>query len=654
MTQLVAVVMQEHLEELTRILLKEGVLHFISIREVHSGGGTESLSPKISRVRLAEVRKRVEYLMDLGDLQPPRGKDIDPEQFDLTDPDKLDKEINPMTEKVELIRNKQKDLQQEILKLQEIHRQIELIDNLQDYVTQSSSSSYLKVRAGTLEEEKRSSLNHLLFGMPSVLMSPRPEEDLNLLITLRKDEEKVTEALKAVSWKEMPISLLESEDHSDLQKGIEEQIFSLREQQNELKEQVEGYLKDKESQLMEYWKNIRGSQLFYQIQERFSKTSRTYLFSGWLPEEKKEELEKGILSICGNQCYLEWRKGENNSQGKALEPPVTLEVHPLLKPFRNLVVNYNTPAYGTINPTLLVAIAYCLMFGLMFGDAGQGLVILLIGIIGTLRNRKAEKESTLMPLFIYCGISATLFGLLFGSWFGFPWTKALWFDYHGVVNGHSSGSVGSIYDVLGITIYFGAAIILCGMLLNWINRFLEKDWINLIFDKTGLLGGWIFVAGFYTARYLVQNDYRNLPPGNLLFLILGLPSILLFVKPLVENFHHPKGHRHGPMDLIMEWIVELLEVFSGYLANTLSFMRVAGLGIAHVSLMTAFYQISLMFGGGTDMTLAGVAILVLGNLMVIALEGLSAGIQSLRLNYYEFFTKFFVRSGRLYKPIRLE
>jgi len=129
---------------------------------------------------------------------------------------------------------------------------------------------------------------------------------------------------------------------------------------------------------------------------------------------------------------------------------------------------------------------------------------------------------------------------------------------------------------------------------------------------------------------------------------------LLIVKPLVEAFHHEKGHRPGVMDLIMEWIVELLEVFSGYLANTLSFMRVAGLGIAHVSLMTAFYQIALMTSPDNQLNLAGIAILVLGNFLVLALEGLSAGIQSLRLNYYEFFTKFFVRSGTLYKPLRLE
>jgi len=104
----------------------------------------------------------------------------------------------------------------------------------------------------------------------------------------------------------------------------------------------------------------------------------------------------------------------------------------------------------------------------------------------------------------------------------------------------------------------------------------------------------------------------------------------------------------------MEWILEILEIFSGYLANTLSFMRVAGLGIAHVSLMMAFFAIAGMLRGpGGALTPWSILGLVAGNVLVIALEGLSAGIQSLRLNYYEFFSKYFSGSGRAYAPISL-
>jgi len=102
------------------------------------------------------------------------------------------------------------------------------------------------------------------------------------------------------------------------------------------------------------------------------------------------------------------------------------------------------------------------------------------------------------------------------------------------------------------------------------------------------------------------------------------------------------------LDCLMKWIVELLEIFSGYLSNTLSFMRVAGLGIAHACLMISFFTLAEMTSG-----VFSIVILVLGNILVIGLEGLSAGIQALRLNYYEFFTKFFHGTGKLHTPISL-
>ena len=140
-----------------------------------------------------------------------------------------------------------------------------------------------------------------------------------------------------------------------------------------------------------------------------------------------------------------------------------------------------------------------------------------------------------------------------------------------------------------------------------------------------------------------------MPSGRPILFGIALPAVLLFLKFPLQ--HGKEGIRPGWW--LMEWLIELLEVFSGYLANTLSFMRVAGLGIAHVTLMIAFFQIARM-ASPDGQNVASIVILVLGNILVIGLEGLSAGIQSLRLNYYEFFSKYFVGSGTVYKPIHLD
>jgi len=219
------------------------------------------------------------------------------------------------------------------------------------------------------------------------------------------------------------------------------------------------------------------------------------------------------------------------------------------------------------------------------------------------------------------------------------------------------GPVKVVYGILLITIWFGIGVIGLGLLLNWLNRVRRADWFGLIFDKAGLVGGWIYAAGVYTAFYFAARSYKQLPSGNFLALAIGLPVLLLALKAPLEFLLH---REHKPfqvftlIDWAMEWIVEILEIFAGYLANTLSFMRVAGLGIAHVSLVVAFFSIAGMLRGpGGGFTIGSYLVLVAGNVLIIALEGLSAGIQSLRLNYYEFFSKYFSGSGKAYEPISL-
>ncbi len=328
-----------------------------------------------------------------------------------------------------------------------------------------------------------------------------------------------------------------------------------------------------------------------------------------------------------------------------------------------MVKNYATPEYGSINPTPFTTVAYILMFMLMFADLGQGLVLLLIGILGSIYYKKNPMVKDgllsryLCNLLIYLGPASMVGGILFGSFFGFSVFPALWFNYHSVVNGHGgNGLVNDIYDILGITIYFGIAIIYLGLILNWINLSRKKRYLELIFDKNGLVGGFLFGLGIWFGYGFVKSNYKVFPSAPWFKTCLMIGIIIVVIKVPVERICDKiktgKKIKIGSliMDTFMETLVEGLEIFSGFLANTLSFMRVAGLGIAHVSLMTAFEDMAEL----TSSLIFKIFILILGNLLVIALEGLSAGIQSLRLNYYEFFTKYFTGHGIAYEPVGLK
>ena len=375
---------------------------------------------------------------------------------------------------------------------------------------------------------------------------------------------------------------------------------------------------------------------------------------------EKERLEEAVRSSTSGRYYIEW-SSERDMRSENIKAPVKLSNPALLRPFENLVTNYGIPEYGTVDPTPFVAASYFIMFGLMFGDAGHGIVLLVAGIIGTIAGRRKQKKTSLFELITWCGVSAVITGTLFGSFFGYEIFRPVWFDYHAAVIGSTAGEKPrSIFDILTITIYFGIGVIAVGLVLNWVNLIIKKRWFPLVFDKGGVIGGWIYGAGVYLAFFFVRHDYRQLPPAGFILPALVLPFLFLAAKAPLEHRMRRKqgaGERFTPLTPVlffMEWFVEVLEISSGYLANTLSFMRVAGLGIAHVSLMSAFFQIADMAAPGPGQNFGSIVILLLGNTLVIGLEGLSAGIQSLRLNYYEFFSKYFTGSGRAYAPVSLD
>ena len=301
------------------------------------------------------------------------------------------------------------------------------------------------------------------------------------------------------------------------------------------------------------------------------------------------------------------------------------------------------------------------MFMLMFADIGQGAVLLLAGVIGSLVYKKhPEKKDGLISrylctLLMYLGPASMVGGLLFGSFFGIQ-VPALWFPFDAVVEGESvPGLINSVYDILAITIFFGIGVIYLGLILNWINLFRKKRYIELVFDKNGIVGGVMYAAGIWFAYGFVRSGYRVFPSAPWFMPLIAFCLVLILVKePLGFIIKKHKGQDAGTishliLSTVMEFLVEVLEIFSGLLSNTLSFMRVAGLGIAHASLMMAFYQLAALPGNA----IAFVIIALLGNVLVIVLEGMSAGIQSLRLNYYEFFTKYFTGHGIAFEPVGL-
>ncbi len=668
MKHLVAVVLARDVDRITKELLDQGVVEFIKIKELAGAWGSQvrTRSPRVAAGRVGELRKRIETVLRAADLTPGDPESLDVANLTAVKQEETASAIEMVTARIQAVRDRQKNLQTEILKVEEIERQMRLFGDVGAAVRARSRYSFLTIQACAIPVDRFSSLERAMQKHPSVVLNYAEDEKsvTALIISMKRDDPAVERILADHAWKRIEFP----REVSSLQQGVLADLSSklarMRDEQARLAGEVRTIVQEKAEELRSLWANLRMNELYYTIQSYFSATDHTVLFSGWLPASKQRPLQDRIAEVTAGRCYFEWHSPRQvaGNDGRPLSVPVHLRNPRFLAPFQMLVENYSIPEYGTVDPTPIVAVAFLIMYGMMFGDAGQGVVLLILGIAGSIIFRKRSATwLKLSNLVIWCGTMAVLFGMAFGSYFGMQWMKPLWFDYEGIVSGHTEqlGLVQNLGSILSLTIYFGIAVIAVGLVLNWINLISRRRWFKLILDKTGLVGAWIYGFGVYVAWYYASHSFRELPNIGFIFWTIGLPALLFFFKAPIEFIMH--AHREGKrftaftvVDFVMEWVVEILEIFSGYLANTLSFLRVAGLGIAHVSLMVAFFQMAKMVGtpsGGN--TVWSILVLLLGNVLVIVLEGFTAGVQSLRLNYYEFFSKYFSGTGKAYTPVSL-
>lgn len=642
---LTAVVLDNNGERVVKALLDLGVMEFVSVSQLQGREELETKTPSLSKAQLTDLRVRVEAMLSQGGILIPNLEHSDlnaPSEIDVDDERKF---LDRLSMNLSKLKDEQKQINQRLLVFNELNSYLH-----------DTGHEYLDLRVGRIGKGAYEDLASR-YAIISGLIIEKGEYLVSL--TLKRDSAKVNQLLDKFDWRESEDEEEQKAALAAAEQALKAKIETLNEENEEKQAQVKGRIDEKEGDLIRLWKSLRVYELSQEIKAHFSYTKHTDIFSGWVPSDEADEVERLIIEVTGGQCIIEWAGEEELDKEKI---PVSLSSPKVLEPFKHLVDNYGTPEYGSINPTIFTTIAYMLMFMLMFADLGQGFVLLMIGLLGKMyyKNHPMAKDGLisrfLCSLLVFLGPASMVGGLLFGSCFGFSWIPALWFNYHAVVNGHASGMVQSIYDILGITIKFGIAVIYTGLVLNWINLFRKKRYIELIFDKSGLVGGFLYFVGIRVCFYFVASGYKSFPVSPALIPAIAIPLLLLIAKGPIKASY--EARREGEkkkagtivMDTLMDFLVDVLEIFSGYLSNTLSFMRIAGLGIAHVSLMTAFEDMAAMTGN----LVFYVLIMIVGNVLVIAIEGLSAGIQSLRLNYYEFFTRYFTGRGIAYSPIGLK
>ncbi len=359
-----------------------------------------------------------------------------------------------------------------------------------------------------------------------------------------------------------------------------------------------------------------------------------YIICGWLTEKDAAKLSKELEDEPNTFCLSE------KDLSKVLStPPVRLKNNVLFRPFEMFVEMYGLPNYREFDPTVLVGITYSILFGFMFGDVGQGLVLLILGSI-----LACTKKLRLAGIIARCGFFSTIFGFLFGSVFGFEdIIQPLWLRPAKAMT--ALPVIGNLNTVFIVTITLGMAVIILMMVLNILTKLRFKKPGEALFDTNGV-AGLVFYASALATMVLFMAGYE-LPASIVLIIMFVIPLILIFLKePLAKMVEKEHVHLEGGVGMfVLQGFFELFEVLLSYFSNSLSFVRVGAFAVSHAAMM----EVVLMLSGAESGHINWIGV-VLGNIFVMGMEGLIVGIQVLRLEYYELFSRFYIGGGRAFKP----
>jgi V/A-type H+-transporting ATPase subunit I len=346
--------------------------------------------------------------------------------------------------------------------------------------------------------------------------------------------------------------------------------------------------------------------------------------------------------------------------------PVSMKHSKFIKGFESMVFSYGAPLYGTIDPTPIVAIFFTILFGIMFGDSGQGAVLLILGLLTSGKIRSLAKFKGYSTPLISVGTASIIMGFLTGEIFTredlliVP-TRAL----TQAITGHpvdriltlmpiaeEGGSVLKLFYFFGFTIGMGIILNSLGLIINIYNKCALGKYEAAFLSKTGLTGLILF---WYAIALALRCLFFN---GRFeYFDVAGifLPVVCIFFGPLIWRIitrEKPLLHE-GLMNFIMEGFVEIIETVSGYISNTVSFLRVGAFALSHGVLSYIVFRFTEeLAGGGPVGSIPAMLVFIAGNLVIIVLEGMIVAIQVVRLQYYEFFSKFFTETGVEFAPFR--
>ena len=514
-------------------------------------------------------------------------------------------------------------------------RNIESIDlNLDDLF----ECEYIKIRFGRLPIHSVEKLQYYR-NRPFVFKSFNTDDTYSwcVYITTAKYEGDVDNIFSSLYFERIRIPEFVHGTPERAKESLQEEIDNDYKQLQHVEEVMETKKADCKEIMAQVVSELEFLNHTYEARKYVIGLGERFSITGFVAEDDVKKLNETFNDL--KEVEIEVRPAHSD---KRLTPPTKLKNGWFARPFSMFIEMYGTPEYDGFDPTPIVAITYSLLFGMMFGDVGQGLCVVLVGYI-----MHKYKNMQLGEVMVRIGIFSTIFGFVFGSVFG---NETMLNPLYHALLGLSEKPIeimssGFILPLLIAAVGIGAFLNMFSIVLNILSHRKDENKAECLFSQNGVAGlifyGAIVIGAACTAL--------GIPMFNLVYVIVLIiaPLVCIFLKEPLER--KLEGHAMFPEGFgafFMEGFFELFEICLSFITNTISYLRVGGFVLSHAGMMMAVTMIMEMAGG-----VGGIIVGIFGNILVMCLEGLIVGIQVLRLEFYEMFSRYFAGNGNMFKTL---
>ncbi len=622
--------------------LNEMLLRFVDLDCFHPEAAGRIAETVKGVATLEDEDPFTELFAQCKDMEVNMGLSLtnEPQKVHDVDLDQIRSDLSAVSARWEQIQTAKKEVETAIQETRDALTQVENMEGMDLSLDEIFSCKYINVRFGRLPLDSADKL-HYYENHPFVYHSFKEDSSYSwcMVMTTAKYEHEVDNILSSLYFERIHIPGFVHDTPEQAKENLRTEIAS--------DEAHLIHIEDRRAELLDQWmkrlNQIKGELLFlektFEARKYVVDMGDRYSISGFAAADDVEYICSVFADLPGME--MEVRPAHSD---KRFAPPTKLKNGWFARPFAMFVEMYGLPNYEDIDPTPFVAFTYTLLFGMMFGDVGQGLILILVGYLAA-----KLKGMKLGEIGIRIGISSTLFGFVYGSVFGDehlldPLYQSL---FHLEEKPIEVMGGDFIMPLLICAIAIGAVLILCSIAINMYIQCKHKNWGELLLSQNGVCGTVFYLALVGGAAAQVGFGIPVFSRMYVICLIL-IPLVLIFLKePIEQRMEGKKMFPDGFGAFATQSFFELFEVCLSFITNTISYLRVGGFVLSHAGMMLVVTLLMDMTSGAGSIVVA-----IFGNLFVMCLEGMIVGIQVLRLEFYEMFSRYFSGDGIAFQSLK--